>query len=290
MLDLLAQARQQSWLLDAIERLARTPISSVILFAAACSVFRVGVHYYLQSLDPITRAETGNKVLHWFHDVADALVYAGILVFLLIRPFAVQTFRIPSESMVPTLLVGDLIIVNKAVYRYSEPVAGDIVVFKPPAFAREPDQDPNIDFVKRCIGTPRQLIEIKNRQLFRDGVPVNEPYLNKPIEYGYQAVDCKLIEYPPMSGRIIPIVRDASGSTMGKSLLDELVKPEDKPLVWDYPAQRIPDGKYLMVGDNRDGSFDGRFWGLVDRRQVVGKAWVTFWPLGRFGGADKRAR
>jgi signal peptidase I len=330
--ELLAQMRQQPWFLDLIERLARTPIDHVLLFALGATVVRVGFHFY------ITRREraTPLPIPYWLcglvlaigaaalfafgltmlaallgllavmlfagatkvyafdlpvflHDLADALVYAGILVFLLIRPYALQTFRIPSESMVPTLLVGDLLIVNKAVYRYSEPAAGDIVVFKPPAIAREPGSDPNIDFVKRLVGTPGQLLEMKNGELYRDGIKLSEPYLNRPDERGFHASEFKLIEYPPGSGQIIPIVRDAGGNPpIGFSLYTDKVAPADAVKVWDYPAQKVPAGKYLMMGDNRDGSFDGRYWGLVERRSIVGKAWLTFWPFNRFGGSDKR--
>lgn len=288
MLELLAQAQgQNSGLLNLVEKLARTPISDVLIFSLICSALRVGLHYYLLRLDPIKLPTPGPRILRFFHDLFDALIYAGILVFLLIRPFAVQTFRIPSESMVPTLQVGDLIIVNKAIYRYSEPKAGDIVVFKPPAFARRPEDDPNIDFVKRMIGTPGQLVEIKGRQLFRDGVAINEPYLNVPLSSG--PTDFKLIEYPKGSGQIIPVMRDANGNVPGgRSLQLELVRPDEINLVWNYPAQKLPPGKYLMLGDNRDGSYDGRFWGLIERRQIVGKAWFTFWPISRFGSADKR--
>jgi len=293
MLELVAQARQQqTWFLDLVETLARTPISSVILFALVCTVVRVGIYAHLDRLHPAERKFGGARVLHWLHDLCDALVYAGILVFLLIRPFAVQTFRIPSESMVPTLKVGDLIIVNKALYRMQEPKAGDIVVFKPPAFARkkpafsqEKDDDPNVDYVKRLIGTPGQTIEIKDRQLYRDGVPVDEPYINKESTFGSQPVDFKLVDY---NGIIVPILRDGAGNSPGRSLYDEHIAAEDMQSVWDLPAEEVPPGKYLMVGDNRAGSFDGRFWGLIDRDVIVGKAWLTFWPPSRFGLSDKR--
>lgn len=288
MWQLLAQ-QQQSALLDFIEKLARTPISSVLLFAAICTVARVGLHYYLIRLNPLDRKQVGAIIIRWLHDLADALVYAGILVFLLIRPFVVQTFRIPSESMVPTLQVGDLLIVNKAVYRYSEPQAGDIVVFKPPARALEPEQDPSTDFVKRLIGTPGQVIEIKNRQLYRDGQTVNENYVNHSIDFVQQNTEFKLVEYPPGSKNVIPLLRDAQGNPAAKSIYSE-IPPVDFQKAWSLPAVPVPPGKYLMMGDNRDGSYDGRFWGLISRRQIVGKAWLTFWPINRFGGADKRPR
>ncbi|MGI8923062.1 MAG: signal peptidase I [Fimbriimonadales bacterium] len=286
MLELLAQARQQqTWFLDLVETLARTPISSVILFALVCTAVRVGIYAHAHKLHPAERKFGGARVLHWIHDLCDALVYAGILVFLLIRPFAVQTFRIPSESMVPTLKVGDLIIVNKALYRMLEPKAGDIVVFKPPAFARNEGDDPNVDYVKRLIGTPGQTIEIKDRQLYRDGVPANEPYINKESTFSNQPIDFKLVEY---KGEVVPIVRDSAGKIPGRSLYDEHVSDEDLESVWDLPAAKVPPGKYLMIGDNRAGSFDGRFWGLIDRSAIVGKAWLTFWPPSRFGLSDKR--
>jgi signal peptidase I len=283
MLGLLAQY-EESGFAGLIETLARTPIDKVVLFAVICTFLRVGIWRGIHALPDHQRKQAGPKIAAFFQEVCDALIYAGIVVFLLIRPFVIQTFRIPSESMVPTLLVGDLLIVNKAVYRYSEPQAGDIVVFKPPQIAKEPGQG-DIDFVKRLVGTPGQVIEIKSRQLYRDGVPVNEPYLNRELPVQFQAVDFKLVKY---NGEVIPIVRDSEGRTLNGSINDRAVAQPDRQLVWDLPAEKIPPNKFLMVGDNRDGSFDGRFWGLIDRKDIVGKAWVRFWPLTRLGGADVR--
>lgn len=286
---MLAQVRQQSWFLETVETLARTPISSVILFALGCTIVRVGLNYYVKSLDPVERQSFSGKLAQWTHDLADALVYAGILVFLLVRPYALQTFKIPSPSMVPTLKVGDLLIVNKAIYRYSEPKSGDIVVFKPPPFARNPGDNPNIDFVKRLIGTPGQVIEIRDNQLYRDGVQVNEPYVNERSYNPNAPANFKLVEYPQGSGQIVPLIGTAAKEpAMSRSLYAELVPYEERQSVWDLPAVAVPAGKYLMIGDNRDGSFDGRFWGLIERRDIVGKAWLTFWPVTRFGLADKR--
>jgi signal peptidase I len=281
MLSLLAQY-EESGIGGLIETLARTPIDKVVLFAVVCTLIRVGIWKYLHQQPPHIRKQTGPRIMGFLQEVCDALIYAGILVFLLIRPYVIQTFKIPSESMVPTLLVSDLLIVNKAIYRYSDPKAGDIVVFKPPELAKEPGQG-DIDFVKRLVGTPGQVVEIRDRQLYRNGVPVNEPYLNRELPVQYQPIDFKLVRY---NGEVIPLIRDAEGRTPNKSIFDYSVAQADRMRVWDLPAEAIPEGKYLMIGDNRDGSFDGRFWGLIERRAIVGKAWLRFWPPSRLGMAD----
>ena len=283
MLGLLAQY-EESGVAGLVEKLARTPIDKVVLFALVCTVIRIGIWRMLFTKAPHEREMTGARVLAFFQEVCDALIYAGILVFLLIRPYVIQTFRIPSESMVPTLLVSDLLIVNKAIYRYSEPQAGDIVVFKPPQIAKEPGQG-DVDFVKRLIGTPDQIIEIRDRQLYRNGVPVNEPYLNRELPVQFQGIDFKLVRY---QGEVIPIIRDSEGRSYGRSLYDMAVPPRDRERVWELDAAPIPADHYLMIGDNRDGSYDGRFWGLIERKAIVGKAWVRFWPLNRLGMADSR--
>ncbi|MDQ2986551.1 MAG: signal peptidase I [Armatimonadota bacterium] len=281
MLGLLAQY-EESGIAGLVEKLARTPIDQVVLFALVCTLVRVGIWRHLHGQEAHVRQMKSSRVLGFFQEVCDALIYAGILVFLLIRPYVIQTFRIPSESMVPTLLVSDLLIVNKAIYRFQEPKSGDIVVFKPPELAKEPGQG-DIDFVKRLVGAPGEVIEIKNRQLFRNGVPANEPYLNRELPVQFQAVDFKLVRY---NGEIIPIVRSAEGRSYGKSIYDQAVPNQDKLRVWDLDAQPVPDAHFLMIGDNRDGSFDGRFWGLIPRDAIVGKAWLRFWPPNRIGMAD----
>lgn len=283
MLGLLAQYEETGFA-GLIETLARTPIDKVVLFAVLCTLVRVGTWRYLHGLPVHVRKQGGPRALAFFQELCDALIYAGIVVFLLIRPFVIQTFKIPSESMVPTLLVGDLLIVNKAVYRYSDPVSGDIVVFKPPQHAKDPGQG-DVDFVKRLIGEPGQVIEIRDKQLFRDGVPVNEAYVNRDLPMQFQAMDFKLVRY---KGEIIPIVRDDEGRTLQGSVNDNVVAQADRQMVWDLTAERIPADHYLMLGDNRDGSKDGRFWGLIERKAIVGKAWVRFWPPSRMGGADVR--
>lgn len=108
----------------------------------------------------------GKKGKSLYREYAEAIVLA-LLFALLIRTFVVQAFKIPSGSMVPTLLVGDQILVDKLVYRFREPKRGDIMVFKYP-------EDPSRDFIKRLIGLPGEKLEVKNRIVFINGEPLDE--------------------------------------------------------------------------------------------------------------------
>jgi len=127
----------------------------------------------------------------------DAIVYAGVFVFLIIRPFGIQMFQIPTGSMLETLQINDFIVANKAVYRYSDPKVGDIVVFRPPNGAIQdtsyidPDGQVNQDYIKRCVGVPGDLVEVKDGKLWRNGKAIEEPYLSdaaKPIDNYYKLV------------------------------------------------------------------------------------------------------
>lgn len=306
MLPLLAQMEQPTGMQMWIERLARSSVTSVLLFCMVCTVFSIGLRVYTSKH---LGAKTAlSKVVRFFQEVADSLVYAGILVFFLIRPFLIQTFIIPTESMIDTLKVGDVIIVDKLSYRFRDPRAGDIVVFKPPDIARSSQTPPGTDYVKRCIGTPGQLIELKDRKLFRDGKMVEEIYrkcqtesdiqkqindirqtnfakaLRKlPGDSFHDITDFKLVND---NGVIRPLFRDADGSTNPDSPF--YVSDDEAMQLWALPAVPVPDGMYLMIGDNRLQSFDGRFWGLVPRRQIVGRGWWRILPFSRFSNADTR--
>ncbi len=170
----------------------------------------------------------------------------------------------------------DILLVNKLVYRtpWWEPKAGDIVVFKPPEQALDPWQDRRTDFVKRLIGTPGQLVEIENSMLKRDGKETPEPYV-KDEEIG----DFKLVKY---NGRLISLMINRSGVT--NPMPSSYPIPfADEDEVWALPAEPIPDGHYLMLGDNRNYSRDGRYWGLIKRDQIVGRAFIIVYPPSRWG-------
>ena len=179
------------------------------------------------------------KSLLW--EYVEAIITALILA-LLIRTFVVQAFKIPSGSMIPTLLIGDHILVNKFLYGTQipfsdkkililrEPEKGDIIVFKYP-------ENPTKDFIKRVIATEGDTIEEKNKVVYVNGEPVVETYA-----YHYD-----------------PTMRSDSDKrdTFGRIL--------------------VPKDKIFVMGDNRDHSYDSRFWGFVDRKEVKGKAFIIYW-------------
>ena len=173
-------------------------------------------------------------------------LFVALILALVIRTFVVQAFKIPSESMVKTLLVGDHLLASKFsygikipfthtyIYKGEDPVKGDIIIFEYP-------NDPSVDYIKRIIGTPGDTIEVRNKQLFRNGEPVKESYIR------FTEPD-----------RIQP-VRDNFG-----------------PIT-------VPADKYFVMGDNRDNSMDSRFWGFVDRSAIRAKAWRIYWSWGGLG-------
>jgi signal peptidase I len=211
-----------------------------------------------------------------------------ILIVFLLRSFLVEPFKIPSGSMIPTLLVGDFILVNKYTYGIrlpvvnkkiidiNEPERGDVMVF------RYPD-DPSVDYIKRVVGLPGDKVAYEGKRLTINGreVPVKETgdYLLKDkIEY--------LREYT-----------ETLGKTKHSILLDTS-EPAASPYAKQFPQREnciynnngvmctVPPGHYFMMGDNRDNSSDSRVWGFVPEENIVGKAffiWFNFSELKRFG-------
>ena len=192
---------------------------------------------------------SGNKTV--FREYLEAIIIALILA-LFIRTFVVQAFKIPSGSMENTLLVGDHILVNKFSYgikipnkilfsniklfrdiRYFEemPERGDTIVFEFP-------EDESRDFIKRVIGLPGEIIEIKAQTVYINGKPIEEPYA---------------IHRDPYQESTTLYPRDNYG-----------------PVV-------IPERKLFVMGDNRENSQDSRYWSFLDLDRVKGKAFIIYW-------------
>jgi signal peptidase I len=232
----------------------------------------------------------------WVVETLDSAALAIGLVLFIIQPFLLQAFYIPSGSMENTLLgpppgqsgSGDRLLVSKFVYNFQEPKAGDVIVFRPPAQA-QPDK-PTDDFIKRCIGTPGDIIEIKGQTLFRNGKIVPEPYMkwsNPNSSYDLKIVDGKVYSraYNAGSGfNSTPV-----WVVEGRAKQSREAAPNQEYISTATP-EPIPEGKYLMLGDHRDNSSDGHVWGFVPRENIRGKAFCVFWPPSRIGTIDRMSR
>lgn len=287
-------------------------------FVAACTVIRLALFPVLKNTHSHLRTG-GYKTARFFNEFLDAIIYAGVFVFLIIRPFAVQAFLIPTPSMIDTLLVNDFIVANKAIYRYTDPKVRDIVVFKPPTGATSQDQqDENgevkVDFIKRCQGAPGDVVEVRGGRLYRNGQVVDEPYTKDPE----MRFDWKLVKYTGVrkewEGKYIPVILEngfdsspnynvASGISkefaVGATDADKETKEawvlswkdrsslsdEEKTVLKeleDLKPAPVPPGYYLMFGDNRNGSFDSRAWGLVPRDNIIGRSEIIWLPINRW--------
>ena len=195
-------------------------------------------------------------------------LFPVLLIVLMFRSFLFEPFKIPSGSMIPTLLVGDFIVVNKFAYglrlpvlhrkflSLGEPQRGDVVVFRYPV-------DPSVNFIKRLIGLPGDTISYRNKELFVNGEPVSAV---KKGRFTSDEVKCST----PRS--------DAS------RLLETVGEVEHDILLHSNSGSRngqwqVPEGHYFVMGDNRDRSNDSREWGFVPEENLMGRAvgiWLNF--------------
>ncbi len=197
-------------------------------------------------------ARAAAKPKSTLREYAEALAVAFLLA-LFIRTFIVQAFKIPSGSMLETLQIGDHILVNKLRYGIRLPILGKrIVKFQDP---RRGDVivfvypvDTSKDFIKRVIGEPGDTVEVKHKQVYINGEKMNDPY-------------GQFVEGPGDNSRLTP--RDNFGPV------------------------RVPDDQVFVMGDNRDRSYDSRFWGFVPLDDVRGKAFVIYWS---WDGDDRWVR
>lgn len=194
-----------------------------------------------------------NPTVKMIKEYTEALIIA-LLLALFIRSFVVQAFKIPSESMLQTLQVGDHLLVNKFIYGIKIPFTGrilipvseprfqDVIVFEFPV-------NPSVDFIKRVIGLPGDTIELRGGALYRNGEQVAEPYLSGLPPKGVSRPQAEHLEYGPVT---------------------------------------VPPDQYLTLGDNRNNSNDSRYWGFVHRRAIVGKAWRIYWSWNKEPDTDGR--
>jgi signal peptidase I len=183
----------------------------------------------------------------------DALIAAS-LVALFLTTFVIRTFFIPSVSMVPTLQVSDVLLVDEIAYRLRRPADGDIAIFAPPF------ESGGNDYVKRIIGSPGDAIAIANGIVYRNRTALREPYENETPNY-----DLAIRQYGVY----------VNGTALDPRTAD--IPPRSK---WQAP-NRIPHGYYFVLGDNRNYSDDSHVWGFVRERGFIGRAFFIIWPLKR---------
>ncbi len=189
----------------------------------------------------------------------DALIAIGLVALFLIT-FVVRTFYIPSVSMVPTLQVRDVVLVDEIAYRLHAPADGDVAVFTPPV------DSGGSDYVKRVIGIPGDRIVIADGIAYRNGVALREPYENQPPRYTLA-------------------IRDYGIYVNGRALDPHLANVPPRAM-WRAP-DRVPDGFYFMLGDNRNYSEDSHVWGFARASGLVGRAFFILWPLDRLRALEK---
>ena len=217
-----------------------------------------------------------------------ASFFPVILAVFVVRSFIVEPFKIPSGSMVPTLQVGDFILVNKFDYGLRMPVSntkitqgrplerGDVVVFRYP-------KDESVDYIKRVIGLPGDMIAYQDKQLTINGKPVAETAM--PDYFDEERMNYAKQFEESLDGR-------------KNAVLNNPAVPPFVMGAYDYPYRdnctynsrgvicKVPPGHYFMMGDNRDNSADSRYWGFVPDKNIVGRAffiWMNFGDLKRIG-------
>ena len=212
------------------------------------------------------------------------------LVFFL-RSFLYEPFKIPSSSMVPTLTVGDLILVNKFVYgirlpivnrkiiEISNPQRGDVMVFKYP-------KDISLDYIKRVVGVPGDKIVYKNKRLTVNGDVLS--YQSLPEYFNEERMSYSKQYTENLTGRVHKLLND---ETAPSYVQNPDMFPQHELCTYNAEgfACTVPAGQYFMMGDNRDNSLDSRYWGFVPDKNIVGKAffvWMNLSNIKRIGSFD----
>jgi len=249
----------------------------------------------------VTQAKDRLIMQPWWLDWTAGLFPVIAVVFIL-RSFLFEPFKIPSGSMIPTLWVGDLILVNKFHYGVRLPVInlkitdgnpverGDVMVFRYPP-------KPNLDYIKRVIGLPGDEIAYLNKQLTINGQPAPKTPLPDFFEEDSLRYIKQFEERIPLgdkadasvtSVRLHRLLNDADRPAFVPGA-DEFIFKDNCRYTVEGVTCKVPEGHYFMMGDNRDNSLDSRYWGFVPEKNIVGKAffvWMNFGNLKRIGAFD----
>lgn len=267
------------------DRIAAISLPGALLVLTALTAARI-----------VLRA-TRAAVFRLLAELIESAILAFALVFLLLRPFLIQTYYIPTGSMHPTLREGDHILVNKWIYRWRAPQRGDVLVFRAPPEAA-PDEK---EFIKRIVGLPGDCVAVKEGFVQVGGQIFTRTEI-RAILGEPQSADERAEQAPRTALRL---TRDALWFGGRHVLPDEfaalaghpgepvtihpgLVLRNGEPLVEGYIAEDaqyhmepcvIPPGHLFVMGDNRNQSHDSHFWGPLSKERVVGRAEFVFWPL-----------
>jgi len=211
-----------------------------------------------------------------------------ILIVFTLRSFLVEPFKIPSGSMIPTLLVGDFILVNKFTYGIrlpiinqkiidiNQPQRGDVMVFRYP-------KDTSMDYIKRVVGLPGDKITYREKHIYVNGNPVK--YQDKG-EYNYIESGLNYaatISYTEILGQHNhTVIVQPEQNTYYPTQVENFPGRENCTYKQNEFTCTVPQGQYFMMGDNRDRSNDSRYWGFVPDKNVVGKAFMIWWNFDHF--------
>ena len=244
------------------------------------------------------------KTINFTESIGSALI-----LVLIIQKFYLGNFLVPTGSMIPTIVPKDRLFGNMVIYKFSEPEREDVIVFKEPV-------NNKVLYTKRLMGLPGETVEIYGERLIIDGKKITDRRYSNLGELGYRQwvvpkkgdrleiipggnyneiakernidiaeIQANLLEHPGALSQILPDVSFYINGKKTGMILDYIHDKEvlNKLLAGEKVEATIPEDYFLALGDNTDGSYDGRMWGFVAQHRIEGKAFVRFWPLNRIG-------